>query len=84
MWLHFLGGRKEAMSEYLLRLAAAGFRGGPAHPARQRRAFRDASAALAPDAAARVRIREHPGLDHVGAARDPGVQSAALAWLTAP
>jgi dienelactone hydrolase len=47
-------------------------------------AFRDALADVAPRAAERVRIREHPGLDHLGGARDPDVQSAALAWLLVP
>jgi len=47
-------------------------------------AFRDQLRSSAPDAADRMRITLHDGLDHLPAARDPQMQDAALAWLTAP
>lgn len=44
-------------------------------------AFRDALHAIAPEAAGRVRITAHDGLDHLDAARDPTVVGAALDWM---
>lgn len=44
-------------------------------------AFRDALEASAPAAAGRMRVTKHDGLDHLGAARDQCVVSAALDWM---
>jgi dienelactone hydrolase len=44
-------------------------------------AFHQALEASYPAAAQQVRVRIHEGLDHLGAARDPRVQNAGLAWL---
>ena len=45
-------------------------------------AFRDALEESAPAAAGRMRITRHAGLDHLGAARDESVVSAALEWMS--
>lgn len=44
-------------------------------------AFHQALERSHPAAAQQVRVRIHEGLDHVGAARDPLVQDASMAWL---
>ena len=44
-------------------------------------AFKAALALEHPAAADQVQIRIHPGLDHLGAGRDPGVEDACLDWL---
>lgn len=44
-------------------------------------AFKAALAGAYPDAAARVQIRVHPGLDHLGAGRDRRVEDTCLDWL---
>ncbi|MFZ1116751.1 MAG: hypothetical protein WAN44_13105 [Propionibacteriaceae bacterium] len=43
--------------------------------------FKAALAGAYPDAATEVHIRVHPGLDHLGAGRDRGVEDACLDWL---
>jgi len=43
--------------------------------------FKAALAGAYPDAAAEVHIRVNPGLDHLGAGRDRGVEDACLDWL---
>jgi len=50
-------------------------------PAQNALAFHQALEASHPAAAQQVRVRIHAGLDHVGAARDPRVQDAGMAWL---
>jgi uncharacterized protein len=44
--------------------------------------FRDALRRLDPAAAERVRIRVHPGLDHVGVGRDAAAAGQSLGFLT--
>jgi dienelactone hydrolase len=46
-------------------------------------AFRAALAGLDPQAAERIHIRVHDGLDHVGTGQDPAVQAGSVAFLTA-
>jgi dienelactone hydrolase len=46
-------------------------------------AFKAALAPDHPEAADQVQIRIHPGLDHLGAGRDQGVEDACFDWLTA-
>lgn len=46
--------------------------------------FRDALRTAAPLAAERMRVTEHPGLDHLGTIREESVVAAALDWLTIP
>jgi hypothetical protein len=43
--------------------------------------FKAALAGAYPDAATEVHIRVHPGLDHLGAGRDRGIEDACLDWL---
>jgi hypothetical protein len=73
LWMHFLGGNKEAM---------APLGGNDRHINGQNAyAFKTALALTAPDAAERMVIHIHPNLDHFGAGRDAGVQRACLEWL---
>jgi uncharacterized protein len=44
-------------------------------------AFKAALGVSYPAAAEQVQIRIHPGLDHLGAGRDPGVEDACFDWL---
>jgi hypothetical protein len=44
-------------------------------------AFKTALALEHPASADQVQIRIHPGLDHLSAGQDPGVEDACLDWL---
>jgi hypothetical protein len=73
LWMHFLGGNKEAM---------APLGGNDRHINGQNAyVFKTALAMTAPAAADRTVIRIHPNLDHFDAGRDGGVQRACLEWL---
>jgi hypothetical protein len=73
LWMHFLGGNKEAM---------APLGGNDLHINCQNAyVFKTALAMTAPAAADRTVIRIHPNLDHFDAGRDGGVQRACLEWL---
>lgn len=52
-------------------------------PPKAARLFHDALRATAPLAAERMRVTEHAGLDHLGAARADHVVAAAIDWLAA-
>ena len=77
LWMHLLGGSKEAMVPFLLRLAEGGVAAVSFDAWQQGQRTNEPLDQLM---TREVHIRVHPGLDHLGAGRDRGVDDACLDW----